>query len=82
MDFKNYLGYKVYQNGNVVSPNGITLKKRFKNGYCFYLVNNKKIGISVIVLLAFNIYPPNTRSKINFIDGNNLNNSLENLQWK
>lgn len=83
MEFKNHLGYKVYENGDVVNSKGILLKPQIQNGWAYYEIQNKKIGVGTIVLFAFGIYPDKhyNRLKPKRKDGNQLNNSLENLSW-
>lgn len=80
MEYNIYLGYKVYKNGNVENNKGVILKPQLKNGFSFYIINNRRFSCGAIVLLAFKIYPSKTM-KIKRKDGNPLNNSLENLSW-
>jgi hypothetical protein len=81
MEFKNYLGYKVYKNGNVENKKGIILKPQIKGDYSYYEIENKKISAGAFVLFAFEIYPPFVNSKVKRKDKNILNNSLSNLLW-
>lgn len=81
MEYKNYIGYKVYENGNVESKRGLILKPQIKNGYSFYEIENKKMSSGQIVLFAFGIYPKCLRAKVKRKDKNILNNSLSNLSW-
>lgn len=82
MAYKMYLGYKVYENGDVVNDKGVILKPQIKNGYSFYEIKNKRISCSKFVLLAFEIYPKTLNQKTKRKDLNPLNNSLNNLIWK
>ena len=81
MEFKNYLGYKVYENGNVENNKGVILKPQFKNGWSFYEIKGKEVSAGQIVLLAFGILPKNFNQKVKRKDGNPLNNALNNLSW-
>lgn len=86
MDFKNYLGYKVYENGSVVNKNNVTLKpQRGAKNYLFYYLSisgkTKKVSAGSVVLFAFEIYPKVFNQKVKHIDGNYQNNSLNNLKW-
>jgi hypothetical protein len=81
MDFKNYLGYKVYENGNVVSESGIVLKPQKKGNYSFYEIKGKRIRCAEFVLFAFGIYPKYLNQRIKRKDKNVLNNSLNNISW-
>lgn len=81
MEFKNYLGYKVYENGNVENKKGIILKPQIKGDYSYYKIENKKTSSGAFVLFAFEIYPPFVNSKVKRKDKNILNNSLSNLLW-
>lgn len=81
MEYRNYLGYKVYENGNVENKKGIILKPQIKGTYTFYEIQNKKFSSGAFVLFAFGIYPPTSKSKVKRLDKNNSNNSLSNLQW-
>jgi hypothetical protein len=82
MECKNYLGYKVYENGNVENKKGVILKPQIKGGYSFYKINGKKISSGQIVLFAFSIYPKYSSQKAKRKDKDISNNSLENLEWK
>jgi hypothetical protein len=81
MEFRNYLGYKVYENWNVENQKGVILKPQLKGNYSFYQINGKKIRAAEFVLLAFGIYPKYIGQKIKRKDKNPLNNSLENISW-
>jgi len=81
MEFVNYLGYKVYENGNVENKKGVILKPQLKGNCSFYYINNKKIRCGELVLFAFEIYPKTLKKRIKRKDGNPLNNSLQNISW-
>jgi hypothetical protein len=81
MEYKNYLGYKVYENGNVENNKGVILKPQINGNYSFYEIKNKKIRSGEIVLLAFGFYPKTLNQRVKRKDKNPLNNSLNNLQW-
>jgi len=81
MEFKNYLGYKVYENGNVKNEKGLILKPKIVGGYSYYFIKNKNIRCGEFVLFAFGKYPKTLNQKIKRKDGNTLNNSLENISW-
>jgi hypothetical protein len=82
MEFRNYLGYSIYKNGDVENNKGLILKPKIKNKYCFYNISGKRISAGQLVLLSFGILPKHTKQKVYHKDGNFLNNSLENLIWK
>jgi hypothetical protein len=81
MEFKFYLGYKVYENGNVENKKGLILKPKLKDSYCYYEIKDKKISCGKFVLFAFEIYPKTLNQKVKRKDNNPLNNSLENISW-
>jgi len=81
MEYKNYLGYKVYENGNVENNKGVILKPQIKGSYTFYEIGNKRLSSGAFVLYAFGIYPKTFNSRVKRKDKNILNNSLNNLQW-
>lgn len=82
MEYRNYLGYKVYENGNVENNKGVILKVKEKNNYFFYKIKNKKISAGFLILFAFQIYPKYFGQKVNHIDSNKSNNSLINLTYE
>lgn len=85
MIYKNYLGYKVFENGKVLKKDGNFLIPQYYNeNYFFEVYINKKrkrISCAVFILMAFEIFPPKLKSKIFRKDGNKLNCSLSNINW-
>jgi len=85
MDFRNYFTYKVFENGSVINDKGVVLKPQKNNRWLFYELSingkTKRVGCANIVLVSFGIYPSYFNQKIKHIDGNNENNSLNNLKW-
>ena len=85
MKHKNYLSYKVFENGIVLNSKGVKMIPQEKGNYHFYELSNNgktfRVCTAKIVLISFEIYPKSLLSRIKFIDGNRLNTSLENLKW-
>lgn len=84
-DVPNYEGiYKVSSDGKVMSANGIKKVEIAKNGYarvCLFK-NGKGKHFSVHRLVAMVFIPnPLELEMVNHIDGNKLNNNVENLEW-
>jgi hypothetical protein len=51
-----------------------------ENGYIRVLVNNKTYLLHRLIAIAF-LENPNDKEHVNHLDGNKLNNHLENLEW-
>lgn len=82
MEFKNYFGYKVFENGNVVNSKDVILKPSKMGFYELSIMGKiKRVNSASIVLFAFEIYPLRFNQNVKHIDGNVLNNSLNNLKW-
>jgi len=82
MEFKNYFGYKVFENGNVVNSKGVILKPSKMGFYELSIMGKiKRVNSGAIVLFSFKIYPLRFNQNVKHIDGNVLNNSLNNLKW-
>lgn len=83
---KNYDNYMIDENGNVYN---ILTKQYLKgsigdNGYKYYRLskNNKKTMFYAHRLVAeYYIDNPNNLPVVNHIDGNKLNNNVNNLEW-
>lgn len=79
--------YEVHSDGKVMSNVGTKkalIGKVTKAGYRMVLltINNKKYYINVHRLVAENLIPnPNNLPEVNHIDGDKLNNSVQNLEW-
>ena len=86
MNFKEYHGYKVWDNGMVCGKNGELLKPQFNtDGYlqvnlCF---NGKQKTINIHLLMG-KLFLPNFEGKptIEHKDQKQNNNSLYNLKWE
>lgn len=85
MDFKFYLGYKVFEDGSVFNKKGIKLiPQKTKSSYYFNISNNgisKRIQCGRFILFAFEKYPPLLESKVRKINGVKEDFSLSNLKW-
>ena len=83
---KEYPNYGVTKTGEIVSlVTGIVIKPRInKHGYKTVALrcDNKNSTKLVHQLVAKTYIPnPNGRKTINHIDGNKLNNNVDNLEW-
>lgn len=82
MEYRNYLSYKVYENGNVENNKGLILTPQNKNNCYFYTIKNKKISAGFLILFAFGIYPKYFGQRVKHIDNDKSNNSLKNLTYE
>lgn len=82
---KGFEDYLIDKNGNIFSAkSNKVLKQKISKGYFVVClcVKNKKYSLLVHRLVA-KAFIENTLNKleVNHIDGNKLNNSVENLEW-
>lgn len=75
-------GYYISSLGRFKNKKGVIMKdyKPHHSGYIYLRVNIKKYALHRLVALAF-IENPENKPFVNHIDGNKLNNKLENLEW-
>jgi hypothetical protein len=80
----DYYGYKVYQNGTIIGLRGWVLKA-VKDSGGYLTVNIKKDKLRTVrihrIMAECFLPNPNSLPVVNHIDGNKLNNSLDNLEW-
>ena len=85
MNYKNYFGYQVYDDGTVKNSKGIVLKPQRKKNWYYYELSifskTRRIGAGEILLFSNEFFPLKFNQKIKHIDGNTSNNSLNNLKW-
>lgn len=85
-NINNYENYMIDENGNILNLNTNKYLKGSigENGYKYYRLskNNKKRMFYAHRLVAETfIDNPNNLPVVNHIDGNKLNNNIENLEW-
>jgi len=75
-------GYFISSLGRFKNKKGIIMKdyKPHHSGYIYLRVNIKKYALHRLVALAF-IENTENKSIVNHIDGNKLNNKVDNLEW-
>lgn len=87
MEFKRYLNtnYFVSDTGTIKNDKGYVLNPKIKNGaYHLELSINGKKKRTVVHRMVAIVYKPNISFpilRIKHIDGNKLNNEINNLEW-
>jgi HNH endonuclease len=78
-------GYRINIEGKIINKHNRILKHQISNsGYLFYNLkeNKKQKGLFLHRCLALAFIPnPENKKQVNHIDGNKLNNNLNNLEW-
>ena len=76
------LGYYVSNLGRFKNKKGIIMKdyKPHHSGYIYLRVNIKKYALHRLTALTFTENPEN-KPFVNHLDGNKLNNKVDNLEW-
>ena len=79
---KNTEGYFISSLGRFKNRKGVIMKdyKPHHSGYVYLRVNIDKYALHRLVALTF-IPNPKNKPFVNHIDGNKINNILENLEW-
>jgi hypothetical protein len=75
-------GYYVSSLGRFKNKKGVIMKdyKPHHSGYIYLRVNIKKYALHRLIALTF-IENPEKKPFVNHVDGNKLNNKVENLEW-
>ena len=78
------LGYEISNTGEIRNVKTKKILKSFiNNGYLSIRIKNKNFTglVHRIVLIAFKPIEDNKNYVVNHIDGNTLNNNIDNLEW-
>ena len=85
-EIKDY--YLITSDGEIYSDNSGKMKTRNKQGTEYQIINlttvdgrKKTFRLHRLVMLAFKPIENSKDYEVNHIDGNKLNNKLENLEW-
>ena len=75
-----YEGYTALKNGTVLGKRGTPLNPQLHKGYLHIVVSTHKVPVHRVI--ATQLIPnPENKAEIHHIDGNRLNNAVENLMW-
>ena len=85
-EVKDY--YTITSEGDIYSVNSGKMKTRNKKGTEYQIINltlvdgtKKTFRLHRLVMLAFNPIKDSENFEVNHIDGNKMNNRLDNLEW-
>lgn len=83
-ELKDYPNYQIDITGNIYSKNKIKATSITKKGYKIVNLSNngvaKSFSVHRLVAIHF-INNPDNLPQVNHIDGNKLNNHIDNLEW-
>jgi hypothetical protein len=81
IECREYGKYKVYANGTITKKQTETpLRYHVKNGYAYTYINGKPTKAHRVVCSVFKLNPEN-KPVVDHINGNKLDNRIDNLQW-
>lgn len=87
MKFKLFYDYIIYDNGNIYSTKtnsfikGEITSHGYKRVTLFLNKKRKRFMLHRLIMLTFNPIENADKMQVNHIDGNKLNNNIENLEW-